>query len=390
MMKKVVFVHDHKFYKNGKDVYSGGGLPDSAWDRYLRYFDSVTVLARFGGYIDQEKASRLALTSKERVEFELCEGLSGLKERIAPKAEIKDLVRRLVSEHDAVVARLSSELGLLAISEARKQGKRYAIELVECTWDAYWNYGKLSAKVYAPFMFHRVRKAVKQAPMVLYVTNHFLQNRYPTEASVVASCSNVNIPFFDQHVLESRLKKLKEEEKDEIVFGIIGGLSNGLKGFDLAFKALSSLEGKIKKFSLRILGGGDALPWKKIAQKYGVEDKVFFDGVLPSGDPVFNWLDSIDIYLHPSYREGLPRAVIEAMGRGCPVLASSVAGTPELLSKDYLFQSGDAKRLAELIYEFSSDKSSLIKMSVDNFNSAKNFSLPELMKTRNKFYSNLI
>ena len=57
------------------------------------------------------------------------------------------------------------------------------------------------------------------------------------------------------------------------------------------------------------------MPWMQEAKKMNVSNFIQFDGTLPSGQKVYDWLDEVDIYLQPSFQEGLPRALIEAMSR---------------------------------------------------------------------------
>ncbi|MGH6915440.1 MAG: glycosyltransferase, partial [Geminicoccales bacterium] len=58
-------------------------------------------------------------------------------------------------------------------------------------------------------------------------------------------------------------------------------------------------------------------------------------------------LDAADLLVIPSWSEGLPRAAIEAMARGLPVIGSAVPGLRELLPDDLLF---DPKRPAEIAH----------------------------------------
>lgn len=125
-----------------------------------------------------------------------------------------------------------------------------------------------------------------------------------------------------------------------------------------------------------------------------VTDAVSFNGLyrgqLASGDEVFNYLDELDIYLHPSKQEGLPRSVIEAMSRGCPVLASTVAGIPELLDEKYLHQPGDYKTLAEHLIHYLSDQNALLEMSKANFHKAKEYTAPVLNERRTQFWQEAV
>src|SRR5699024_9667719 len=100
-----------------------------------------------------------------------------------------------------------------------------------------------------------------------------------------------------------------------------------------------------------ILGDGDQSSWKLLAKELGIEDNVKFKGVLPGGKPVLSWLESIDVYIQPSFQEGLPRAVIEAMSQGCPVVGSNAGGIPELIQDEYIHDMGDYEELSSLLKE---------------------------------------
>ena len=68
-----------------------------------------------------------------------------------------------------------------------------------------------------------------------------------------------------------------------------------------------------------------------------------------SSKEVFDQLSKIDIYVHPSLQEGLPRAVIEAMSMACPIVASNTAGTPELISNEFIFKNKSPKAISKAI-----------------------------------------
>ncbi|HEX5246705.1 MAG TPA: glycosyltransferase [Gaiellaceae bacterium] len=67
---------------------------------------------------------------------------------------------------------------------------------------------------------------------------------------------------------------------------------------------------------------------KRIAEDEGVSDRVIFAGYR---DDVAALLAGCDIVCLPSEIEGLPLALLEAMARGRPVVATAVGGTPELV-----------------------------------------------------------
>lgn len=376
---KVLFIHDHIFKKSADQHYSSGGLPASIWPRYTSVFEHVTVVGRDGGLLT-EKDKGYTSSNAENVTFNLLPSLTNLKSLLLGNKKVEQAAKELVGNHDGVIARLPSRLGHLFVREAIKQNKPYAIEVVGCPWDALWNYGSWKGKLLAPFAALNLKRAAKKAPFAIYVTEHFLQGRYPNSFGLAVGCSDVVIASTDSYVLDKRINKIDNiSEGDTITFGLIANYSSKYKGIDIAIKALKAAS--LPNWQFRVLGSGDASHYKKLAQGLGVADKVHFVGSLPSGGAVFDWVDSIDIYLHPSFTEGLPRALAEAMSRGAPALASNIAGIPELLEKAELIQAGDYKELANKIKILIKDKDLQKKLARQNFEKAKSYN-KELLDTR--------
>jgi glycosyltransferase involved in cell wall biosynthesis len=379
-----LFVHDHTFRYCDSKFYSSGGLPSGIWSRYLSVFDSLTVVGRDGGEVSEPSKGH-TISSIHGVSFELLDNISNFKSLLLGNSAVTRSCRSLVSKHNAVIARLPSRLGSLFIREAIKQGKPYAVEVVGCPLDALWNYGSWKARALAPLAAISLKNIVAKAPFALYVTEWFLQKRYPCVNGKTAFCSNVEIAAVDCLVLEERLSKIKNFNS-EIKFGLIGNYSSNYKGIDVAVKALALVNDELPSWKLEVLGLGDATRYQELAHKLGVGDKVFFIGALPSGQPVFEWLDTIDFYLQPSLTEGLPRALAEAMSRGCPAAGSSVGGMPELLSNEQLFSGGDYVGLAHLINDATKNYELLAKQSKQNFIKAKSYYISNLNERRTEFW----
>ena len=108
-------------------------------------------------------------------------------------------------------------------------------------------------------------------------------------------------------------------------------------------------------------------------------------GTLPAGDAVAAWMDSLDVFLLPSDQEALPRALIEAMSRGCPAVASAVGGVPELLEERYLHRRRDAKGLARCLERLLLDETHMRRAAEQNFQKARSFSRETLDGARLEF-----
>lgn len=117
---------------------------------------------------------------------------------------------------------------------------------------------------------------------------------------------------------------------DDFVIGTVARLAE-LKGHDDLLDAMGEELRKDSKLKLLWIGDGywsDRL--KKRVRKLGLEKSVVFSGKLPP-DEIPRAIRSMDVLAHPSWREGLPRTVPQALLSGVPVVANDVDGTREVV-----------------------------------------------------------
>jgi glycosyltransferase involved in cell wall biosynthesis len=122
-----------------------------------------------------------------------------------------------------------------------------------------------------------------------------------------------------------------------------------IKGLRELFSALPGLIARRPRAQLACVGEGPLLPaLRAAAERGGIEKSVRFAGALPPGG-VAQWMTASNLVCLPSYSEGTPGVVIEALACGRPVVASRVGGIPELIGPacGILVPPKDAKRLAE-------------------------------------------
>ncbi|MFD0713722.1 glycosyltransferase family 4 protein [Paenibacillus sp. GCM10027626] len=385
----VLWAHDHTFYFNesGK-FYSGGKLPYAVWERYLAVFDHITVACRGQRTQPDADMSGKTLSSGPQVEFLVLPSLSNPVNKLTKRGYVDQCLTEAIREADAVIARMPSEIGAEAIRIAQRLGKPYAVEVVACAWDGLWNYGSVQGKMYAPISMWRTRRMIKKAPYGIYVTERFLQQRYPLAANgFEGACSNVELPAVPESVLTSRLSRISEKNSgDKFRIGLIGSLNGKTKGIDTALRALARIAGNTPPFELHILGDGSKEKWQALAVKLGLGDRVTFCGVLPSGNAVFEWLDKLDLYIQPSFQEGLPRATIEAMSRGCPVIGSTAGGIPELIPGEWLHKPGHVKQLAAKLQHAIGNKEWLTEQAGRNFARAQHYTKTRLDQKRLAFW----
>ena len=382
---KILFAHDHKFYRGTDGLYySSGQFPYRIWQRYLDVFDEIVVVGRVNTELPGETEGKRDLSSGPRVSFVEIPNLNEPIAMIVKRREAERRIREVLMDCDALVAR-GSTIGEVAIGVAKQMGKPWALEVVSCPFDALWNYGTWQGKVYAPYAAYKTRQLTKEAPYVVYVTEKFLQGRYPCRGRSIG-CSNVQLSKSDKSVLEQRLARIN---KGGLPFsiGLIGSLSNSYKGIDVALEALSQVKAQLPPFEFRILGAGDPEKWKRIADQKGLAGQTVFCGTLANGTAVNLWLDEIDLYIQPSFQEGLPRALVEAMNRGCPALGSSAGGIPELLDDSCIHKAGDSKKLAVMLKHASVNKQWQARQAMRNFSEAARYDKSVLDPRRRQFWT---
>lgn len=384
---KLLFVHETKIKKDSfGNFYTDGSYKMEVWNRYLDISKNLTVLARIEEKIYDYQVARKKFNVFDNTKIKLIE-IPDLFKSVKSFSNIKnhklkkEIIKQSVLDNDAIIVRLPSHAGNIAIRYAKKFNKKYLVEVVGCPWDSLWNYN-IKGKIIAIPSYLSMKAAVKRAPFALYVTNEFLQKRYPNKGKTI-NCSNVELPPSDRRILEKRLNKINTKDNNmPIVLGTTAAVDVPYKGQEYVIKAISKLRNEGYNFEYHLAGGGDKSYLESVAKKYGVLDKIKFLSALPH-DKVFNYLDNIDIYIQPSKQEGLPRALIEAMSRGCPCLGSKTGGIPELLNQKFVFKKGDVRQICKLLKLM--DKESMKNEAYFNFEKAKEFEKKLLDERRTKF-----
>lgn len=119
-------------------------------------------------------------------------------------------------------------------------------------------------------------------------------------------------------------------DEDTLTFACVARLEPSAKGQDLLFQVLSDDKWRSRDFKIMLCGDG---PMKvgvaRLAKMYGVSGKVEFPGQVPEISAIWERAHAL---IMPSRYEGLPLAAVEAMMCHRPVIATAVAGLPEIIS----------------------------------------------------------
>lgn len=290
-------------------------------------------------------------------------------------------VREAVGKADLIIARFASFSSAFVCSVANKMGKPVFAEVMSCGWDGLWNHGFMG-KLAAPIMLFAVKKSLRNADYALYVTEEFLQNRYPCKNKTVG-VSDVVINEISDSIRQKRNERIAQFDSKNITLMTSGAVNVWYKGHHFVIRAIPLLNEMGIRVKYYCVGQGDPSYLKDVAKKCGVEDQVVFTGAV-SHDEVFKLLDQCDIYVQPSLQEGLPRALVEAMSRGCPAIGARTGGIPELLPTDCIVKRKSVKGIVEAIEKMLDN--GLKTYSEQSFTRASDFQGDKLDAKRDAYF----
>jgi glycosyltransferase involved in cell wall biosynthesis len=153
--------------------------------------------------------------------------------------------------------------------------------------------------------------------------------------------------IFNPIVLPSQAAAARKPSPVLLFLGVLAA-KKGV--FDL-LEALAVVRRHFPSVRLRLGGYGDVASVEARALELGVYDCVELLGWV-GGERKERELAEATVYVLPSYAEGLPMGVLEAMAVGTPVVATAVGGIPDAIENGVegcLVPPGDARALADRI-----------------------------------------
>ena len=374
----VVLEYRFDIYKN--ELYSKGGFPQTFWDRYLRIFDTVTIVAR-AKQVDKILPTDI-LISNDKINFIAIPYYVGILNRIKKHFKIVSVLKTLSDDKkSAFILRVGSPISDI-IAPLLQNKIKYAVEVVGDPFDVFAP-GAVKTRL-RPFLrlyfSYKLKKQCANANFSSYVTEYALQNRYPPLNSLESiNASSIDLKedfFFKRELVEFKTKK----------WLFVGTLEQYQKAPDILIRAFGLL--KDKSIELTIVGDGRRRSdLEDLCLKYKIKN-VKFVGNLKSSLDVREYLKSHSFFVLPSRGEGLPRAMIEAMACSCICIGSDIGGIRELLDQEFIVEVGKVKPLALKIDEYS-NKSAIELQSVSNrnYDLAREYLSHKLEKRRDHFYN---
>ena len=165
------------------------------------------------------------------------------------------------------------------------------------------------------------------------------------------------------------------------------------KGVADLIHAFKNVLVKDESATLLLGGDGDLELYKELVDSLGIKKNVQFLGWV-SGEEKNSYLAKADVYCLPSYNEGFPMGVLEAMSAGVAVVASTAGGIPDAITSEkegLLITAGDVDGLTDALLRITNDRelnNSFTLAAKSKFD--KNFSEPVVFSVLDKIYNELL
>ena len=266
-----------------------------------------------------------------------------------------------------------------------------------------WAARKSTSKVvYTAHGFHFYKGAPLRNWLLFYPVERFLANYTDTLITInkedfyrardfnvgqLEYVRGVGIDLNKIKINKEKVYKLKydlEITGKNFVLCSVGELNHN-KNHSIVFEALNQIKNKNIKYL--IIGSGELEKELMMeVKRLELENQVIFLGFR---DDIYELLSLSDVFVFPSFREGLSKSLMEAMAVGKPVIASNIRGNKDLINNDeggLLFDPKNAIQLSESIMKMLNDESFRNNASAINMKKIKLFSLDNILERMSEIY----
>ena len=274
---------------------------------------------------------------------------------------------------------------VLAALAAKLSGAKH-VHTTHCPWtDSYRSsLGKLctavSYNIFSRFALQFTDKIIAITPWEL----EFIKKYGSKESQIINIPNGMSEQFF-QRIKNNDFKK-KNRIKSTLV--LFFGRLNVTKAPD-RFVEIAKLVLKERKDVTFIVRGPDEGMREAVKDLIGNEKRIILMPETRDREEILKMYQAADIFVMPSYREGLPLTLFEAMASGLPVVASPVNGVPyEMKDKEngFLVNYGENNLFAKRIMQLLDNKKLRQKISRNNLEKAKNYRWDEIAEKTENLY----
>ncbi len=158
----------------------------------------------------------------------------------------------------------------------------------------------------------------------------------------------------------------RHRQKDIVTFGFAARMEH-LKGTMVLMDAFAGLHQQCAAVRLNIAGDGSQRhKLAARAKSLNVASRYRYHGVYTHPEDCRAFMESLDVFVMPSFSEGTPNSVVEAMACAKPIIASEVGGIPDMIGNDagICVPAGDVDALSAAMLHLAKDEDLRRRMSL--------------------------
>ena len=270
----------------------------------------------------------------------------------------------------SVLGRIAAKIAKVPVIIYTAHGFYFHEGMSEKKYKFFFNIEKYTGKFFTDYIFTQ-----SEEDFAIAKENRFLKKSKKNNYIWISNGIDLNKKynyFIKDEITKENLKQQYNIPKENIVVTFIGRLVKE-KGILDFLESISHL--KSKNVSFVIMGGlpdgeRDVETFKEL-NKYEEYSNIIFTGHVNNAD---EFLYMSDIFCLPSYREGMPRSIIEAMAMKNAILATDIRGSREEVihgESGFLFSTNDSKAIASYIDKLVENPEKLKEMKESGLNRAR-------------------
>ena len=224
------------------------------------------------------------------------------------------------------------------------------------------------------------------------MTEQYLAAGISTPNRYMTIHSGMNIDAFLGARRDDALRQSLGISPDDVVVGKIARLFR-LKGHEFLFEAAPRIVAAVPNVRFLLVGDGIyRARFERRVAAMNLQSHFIFAGLVPPSE-IPRYVASMDLLVHLSLREGLPRALPQALACGKPVVAFDVDGAHEVCldgQTGFLVRSEDAKGLADAVIRLLQDATLAHRMGAQGRDLVKErFSEAQMVRQLDELYRRL-
>lgn len=203
------------------------------------------------------------------------------------------------------------------------------------------------------------------------------------------NCKNVEV--IHNIIPMPNIKDKIKFKENKINFLFLGALNNNKGIYDLLEVMFQNKDYLKDKINLYIGGNGEEKKVIDYIKNNGLNEFVHFEGWV-SGSSKENLLNKSQVFILPSYKEGLPISILEAMSYGEAIISTRVGGIPEIVSSDngVLIEPGNNNQIFDAIKKIIDNPDVIKDMAFHSLQKSKAYLPKNVTKELNNLYLKLL